>query len=637
MKPRIALISLYSWRAFGVRNLYSILRSNDVEAYCIFYENFSLRMKEPSGKDMGKIVKLLKDLQVDIVGISVPSTLFKTAVRITDRIKKNLNLPTIWGGMHPTIRPEECIKFADYIFRGEAEKTLLEFINSWDSPNITNIPGVWGKNKDKIIKGSAPELIEDLDILPMPDLEEKNKYYIINGILSYGDPIYNLEKFKKYEDSCYHTLNFRGCPFNCSYCSGHVLKDIYKKGANFIRKRSVNNLIAELKTIKERFNPKTIVFEDECFASDAEWLKDFCKHYKEEICVPFYCEMHPNMINDENVRLLADAGMCDTCIGIQAGSEKIRAEYFNRDVTNKTIFEKIGVLRKHNIDIHYEIITDNPFETDNDKYETLRLLLQLPRPLHINLFSLNFFPDTEITKLALNKGIITDKDVEGESNRGMKQFILTSPKSKKDTFWNCLYFLVSDYFCAVGNIKGVRKFFSDKLILSFGKSKILRKFPFVFLLFIGLFELLILLGRKLYGVIRKCVILFPKKPLLFINIFAYSTLALIVVNFIGPKKLLKLLKSGVKKTTDQGKISKIINYTRFILHLWPWRNLTNYCYVRSTILYYFLKKEGVGVKINFGIKNEKNSLKGHSWLTVNNEPYLEDGDIYKNFTVIHSA
>ena len=636
MRPRIALISLYSYHAFGIRSLYSVLKANNTEVFCIFYGYFSFEMKEPTGKEINIIINLLKDLSIDAVGISVPSTFFKVASKLTLGIKKSLGIPVIWGGMHPTLKPEECIEFADFILRGEAEETLPWLIRLWDSEDKITIPGLWFKQGSEIKQNSHIPIFYNLDALPLPDFGQRNKYYIENGLLSSGDPLYSGNNLTKINDSCYHTINFRGCPFTCTYCGNQALKKLYGNEIEFVRKRSVGKFIAELKYAKEQLQPFSFVFEDACFGSDKNWLKDFCTAYPKEVCIPFYCEMHPSLIDEETVKSLAKAGMCNTLIGIQAGSEKMRNEYFNRPIPETIFYTQAALFKKYKIGVHYEIITDNPFETNIDKQKTLEILLNLPRPVNIHVFSLNFLPETEITKKALECNIITQKDVEGQSDRGSRQFLLDDPKRGKDTFWNYLYFLASDYFCAVENIPGMRNVLSGNYVLALGKSRILRKLPWLPKLLTHIFRTGIFLKRKFKIIFRKRKITLPKSPFLLAYVFIVSCLAPVFITIAKPKKLLRFIRLNAKGNINEKKINKIIRYTDFFMRCWPWRRLKNYCYVRSLILFYFLSKEGLAIKINFGINNEASCLKGHGWLTLGGKPYLDDVDFCQKFQIMYS-
>ena len=129
---------------------------------------------------------------------------------------------------------------------------------------------------------------------------------------------------------------------------------------------------------------------------------------------------------------------------------------------------------------------------------------------------------------------------------------------------------------------------------------------------------------------------YPKRPLLFVAVVTFSSIVPILMNFIGPKRLLGMLSSYSGKRTDDDRVAKIIIYTDFMMGLKPWHYMKNICLVRSTILYYFLRREGVAVKINFGVRKKGEVLEGHGWLTLDNRPYLEDGAASQDFEQIYS-
>lgn len=634
MNYRVALISLYDERSFGIRSLYAVLKNSGYQAYCIFYKQFTFEMRNSSQRELTILTNLLKELNIDIVGLSVSSTFLKEAIKISSAIREKIGAKLIWGGIHPTLRPEECLKFADFVLQGEAENTLLQVIENLSAQSKINIPGLWFKEEGTIKSGPKTLLATSLDDLPFPDFNQSNKYYIERNTLFSGDPAYNEKDFGKLYNFTYHILSSRGCPFNCSYCSNQLIKRLYPNSANSIRRRSVDNIIAELQMAKERLGVKRISFMDECFGSDKEWLKDFCEKYKTQIALPFYCEMHPAFLTEEAMRLLANAGLRHTSLGIQSGSKQIRESRFNRFLADSAIEEKTVLLRKFNILVHHEIIADNPYETEYDKERTLSLLINLPRPLLLNVFSLNYFPDTDITKMALNDGLISEKDVEGNSDKGLRRFILTRPLNGTDKFWDYIYFIVSDYFSHCAGYPGLRKFFPDSLILKLSKNTILKKAPVMLVIPIETLSKLEIILKKVIKIAHRYSL---GNILILLKILVLFSITPFLIAILSPQRLLILLKpKDTKKIVNSERKRKIIKCTNIIMSFKIWHLIKNVCFVRSAVLYFLLSREGLKVKINFGVKKDSGNLKGHSWLTLNEEPYLERKDIVEEFTVIYS-
>ena len=79
-------------------------------------------------------VKKVRNLQPDIIGFSILSGSFPFCLRVARALKSNFDIPIIFGGIHPTVAPEECIaqKDVDMICLGEGELALTELLNRMD-------------------------------------------------------------------------------------------------------------------------------------------------------------------------------------------------------------------------------------------------------------------------------------------------------------------------------------------------------------------------------------------------------------------------------------------------------------------------------------------------------------------------
>jgi radical SAM superfamily enzyme YgiQ (UPF0313 family) len=478
LTTRVVFISLFDTGAFGIRQIAAMLKAGGYYTNLIFLK----RMKaKPPGLELREyqapataevatntekelVLDLLQELMPDIVGISLRSSFYKLAVELTTKIRTKLQVPIVWGGIHPTVVPDTCIKHADFICIGEGELAMLELANRLaHTMDITNIDGFWvntrrlntyglcGEKKGqyavrKIYRNPVRPPIEDLDALPYPDFDgKKNKYFIDDNdvyrmpLTKYGNPSDTPEMI------AYEMMTARGCPYSCTFCSNTCLRKLYAGKGRYLRRRSVNSVIAELKHIKSRNKYlRRIEFWDEIFTLDRKWVEAFSDAYREHINLRFYCYTHPNVVKDELIQPLKRAGLTSINMGIQSGSERVRREIFNRQMSNAKIIAAANTLLKYNLAHYvYDLIVDNPFETDDDLQETLELLLQLPRPFVLNLFSLAYFPETPLTERALKEGYITDADIEGISSKAAMEYIasMSYTRPRRARFWNMMFAL----------------------------------------------------------------------------------------------------------------------------------------------------------------------------------------------------
>ena len=483
-KKNITLISLNDYLAFGPRNISSFLKKRGHRVDVIFFKNVISNERLSSDEvEEDLLIDLIKRLNTSIIGISVCSPYFKTASQITRRIQGELKIPVIWGGIHPTIMPEESIKIADMICIGEGEQPMLELVKKLSKGGDADwIKGMWFRRNGGTIKNEDLVPIQDLDILPCPDYSNEGKYFIEANNIYEGDPALFEDKglvgsWRKGLITLkneYYTLASRGCPFRCAYCCNSFLHKKYSDEGKVVRWRSVSSVIGELVSITERFPKiKKIQFYDALFPWDREWVSEFSKEYKKHVNRPFYVSSHPNVLRKENLAILKDAGVNIVGFGIESGSERVRKDIYERDVSDLAIVNAAKIIHSQKIEPHYYIILDNPFEDWQDKKAGLELLLKLPRPFILIIHSLYLFPKVEVTRrvLSLWFGKLSDKEIEDwlfkQSQFGMD--FITSPI--KDLFWKALYSLTAKSF--------VPKF----LIRSMSNSRFLQTHPKVVVMF----------------------------------------------------------------------------------------------------------------------------------------------------------
>ena len=461
----IALISLYDTGAAGLRSLSACLQSNGHRVSLIFYGEMGRTHKEfhqfskieysehvpiwCHEREKVELVQILRNLEADLIGISLRSAFVQTAIELTKKIKENFSTPIIWGGIHPTICPEESIRHADMICLGEGELPMVDLANSLAAgKDITGIPNLWVNKGNEVFKNDFRPL-NDLDLLPFPDLTEENKHYISS---------------RPFSLSMYSIMTSRGCPFNCSFCSNSILREIYKGKGSYIRRRSIENVISELLMAKEKYNISEVLFQDDVFVHDLQWLYPFLEEYKKKIGLPFACYLHSRFISEPLIKSLKEAGLYTADIGIQSGSEKIRRDVYNRRQSNEEIL-RAATLLNGEIGMAYDIITDNPFETKEDLIDTLNLLLQFPHPFRLNITTLILFPNYPITRKAIESGLIDKPNTDASITEWLMIY-----KDERPQEVQSLYLLIAATQHASVSRDFISKAMKDKRLLDHPKK-----------------------------------------------------------------------------------------------------------------------------------------------------------------------
>ncbi|MBI1810926.1 MAG: B12-binding domain-containing radical SAM protein [Nitrospirae bacterium] len=387
---KITLICPYKYPyAFGIRTLSALLKEKGYQVNLLF---LPIDHWEKYNK---KIVDQVAEIAGDssVIGITLMSMFINTVASLTESLKNRCNIPIVWGGAHPTVAPNESLKFADMICISEGETsfvTLLEKIKKGE--DIANIAGIWSKRNNSIFSTPPSPLVRDLDQLPFQDFDCKSHYLLVgDDILKMNDEI-----ARNFLGTTYLTIASRGCPHACAYCINYRLNELHK-GDRRIRKRSLDNLYKELVEIKKKtpFINNIWIDDDMFFVSySTEEIRDFCGKYKENISMPLSISgATAKSLTKEKLEILVDAGLSATRIGIQSGSARTLAMY-KRVQNNDEIIRaaKLANQYKKSLRVTYDIIVDNPWELEEDLITTLKFLSRLPWPRSISVRSLIFIP-----------------------------------------------------------------------------------------------------------------------------------------------------------------------------------------------------------------------------------------------------
>ena len=342
-----------------------------------------------------RILTKIREFKPDIVLFSCTTNLFPWVKEVAAEIKKNFNLPILAGGIHPTVLPEKVISCPDIdmVCIGEGEEAIVELADRLrDGQAYLKTDNFWFKQGGQIIKNPVRPLIESLDNLPFPD---KDLFYKHGCFIKRA-----------------YVVTGRGCPYNCPYCFNHKMQEIYKgKCKNYVRKRSIENVIEELKGYKERYKIASVHFYDDTFILDKDWIFRFSTQYKEKIGLPFYCLVRGNLVTKEIMLALKNAGCVCVGMGIESGDEFIRNNLLRRCMSDGQIIDAANIIKSLGIKLVTFNIFGLPGETPAQMLCTMKINLQI-KPESLFTYIFYPFPGTDLMRLAREKGFLEEKSVK---------------------------------------------------------------------------------------------------------------------------------------------------------------------------------------------------------------------------------
>lgn len=246
----------------------------------------------------------------------------------------------------------------DFVLIGEGEITLgqlLDQLSGRDERSLPDIAGLaWSRN-GKIEHTAERTFERDLDRFPFPAWD-----------------LVDIARYQKIwtERHGYYSMNMvttRGCPYRCNWCA----KPIYGRRYN---SRSPENVVAELKWLKEHFQPDHIWFADDIFGLKPGWIEKFSKLAREhEALIPFKCLQRVDLITADVAEALKLAGCQTVWMGAESGSQKV-LDAMDKDATVEAIYTAADLLHNVGIEVCFFLQFGYPGENWVDIQKTLKMV-----------------------------------------------------------------------------------------------------------------------------------------------------------------------------------------------------------------------------------------------------------------------
>jgi radical SAM superfamily enzyme YgiQ (UPF0313 family) len=278
------------------------------------------------------------------------------------KLAKERGCAVIISSSDSTDRYEEYLnEGADFVLLGEAEMTLKELLDCLEGggQEPLHIQGLAFKKGEVICKTPRRNVLKFLDGLPFPAWD-----------------LVDIQPYKNMwrKSSGYFSLNMattRGCPFKCNWCA----KPIY---GNRYNSRSPENVVAELKMLKEKFNFDHIWFCDDIFGLKPNWVHQFAELVeKEQLSFKFKIQARADLLLQEKyVEALHRAGCENIWMGAESGSQKI-LDAMDKGITVDQIYTSTKLIRQHGMLPSFFIQFGYLGETRKDIGKTIDMINEL--------------------------------------------------------------------------------------------------------------------------------------------------------------------------------------------------------------------------------------------------------------------
>lgn len=354
----------------------------------------------------------------DLVCLSFLSDNFTRAGAMTRYLAPKIKAPILWGGVHSTIEPEGSMEYVDILCRGEGDEALPEFVELYAAGEpYHKVKNFWFKKDGEIIRNPLRPLLQDLDSNPWPDYSNEDHFICDDHSLK----AMTDELMCKYHNQApmgfnhYCMLSSRGCAYYCAYCYNATYKEMFK-GQRRLRYRSLPDVVDEIRTAIDRypFLESFYLADDDFFLRPMAQLEEFTELLHEKmpdlLGRTFWgCNVTPRSLKKDKLKLLTSSGMHFITLGVQTGSERLNQEVYKRNFKNDLLIEKSTWIDEEfhkQLIVMMDIIVHGPYETKEDTYQTVNLMLRFPHWFVFTIYNYVHYPGAPIYYQALNDGLI---------------------------------------------------------------------------------------------------------------------------------------------------------------------------------------------------------------------------------------
>jgi len=274
-------------------------------------------------------------------------------------IAKRRGCSVLAGGPDPSSSPMTYIGGGvDIVGLGEGEETIVELMDKANGGDLSGVPGIAYSENGKMHRTQPRPYITDLDALPLParDLVDMSAY---------------LDITRRFHGVSQTTvMTSRGCPFKCTWCAKPVFGNMY-------RHRDPAKVAEELMHLKQVYHPEQIRFADDVFTMNRGLTLRLCDEIeRRDAIIPFECLSRVDLIDEELLDRLKQAGCRRILYGIESGSQSV-LHSMKKGITLEEIRNVSRMTKARGIEQYWFLIFGYPGEGGDDIKATIELVRSL--------------------------------------------------------------------------------------------------------------------------------------------------------------------------------------------------------------------------------------------------------------------
>ena len=360
-------------------------------------QGYDVRIYHISRKDVDVTCKQILERRPLFVGFScftgpvVKETV--VAMRKLKALKPEIKI--IWGGIHPSLVPNQCLEESavDFVCVGEGEVTVVEFAEKMqDFGDLVSVKGIGFKENGNIIINPGRPFLANMD-------EVKLDWSLMDDLQRYV----RVVGTKKIISLC----TSRGCPHNCTFCYN---QEFNKRKWRF---HSIDYVIEMVRSLKDKIDFNTVTFDDDNFFTNKERAFEIIRLLKEMGVRTDWVNLRFSYINSKFLDRFNSFGVKSFFAGYESANARM-LRMINKDITPSEIIEKVHIIKEKNDfdEVGIAGIIGLPTETWEEVKKTIAMALRISKLLpNANLIIQTYlpYPGTELYPIAVREGFQAPK------------------------------------------------------------------------------------------------------------------------------------------------------------------------------------------------------------------------------------
>jgi len=347
------------------------------------------------GLTFSDIVRDIVHFRPEVVGTTAATPSINLAGRLAEVVKQAIPRGTsvVVGGPHGSVLPIETLASfpdIDVVVIGEGELIADALITALAAgADLSQVPSIAYREEGKSRLNAPPPPDTNLDLIPFParDLLPNHLYRTIDS----------------WPMTC--MIAMRGCPAGCIYCN------VPELAGRQVRRRSPQNVVAEMNDVTAKWNVRFFSFLDDTFTTSRTWVEQFCETMRAADLagrVSWSCLTRPDMVDEALLREMKSVGLVRVEFGIESGSPKVLS-FLNKGATLSRIREAFDTAKKVGLVTLGFAMVNTPEETPADMDMTLQEVLSID-PDFLQLSFCTPYPGTVLYDYCRKHDLLATED-----------------------------------------------------------------------------------------------------------------------------------------------------------------------------------------------------------------------------------